>query len=67
MKKYLLLLLTMLTTTLGAWAEEVTFGDGNSTYEVESDGSYTITVKKATDLSAPGWDKWPWKNATKRY
>lgn len=65
MKKYLLLLLTMLTTTLGAWAEEVTFGDGNSTYEVESDGSYTITVKKVTDLSAPGWDKWPWKNATK--
>ena len=49
MKKYLLLLLTMLTTTLGAWADAVGFGTGSS-YEIDGT-SITINVGTAGDYA----------------
>ena len=55
----------MLSVSIGAWADPTTFGTGNSTYEVEADGSYTITVKNASDLSAFIYGTWPWISATK--
>lgn len=65
MKRYLLFIISMLCVSIGTWATPVDFGTGKSTYEDNGDGSYTITVKKAEDLSTFGWDNWPWKNATR--
>lgn len=75
MKKYLLLLLTMLTTTLGAWA------DGNGTFGTRtggdetplstwnlSGGTLTITLNATDDLKQENWgygndSGTPWTNS----
>ena len=52
MKKYLLLLLTMLTTTLGAWAQTVYNFDTESSVTISADGNtITIHVNNAGDFN----------------
>lgn len=52
MKKYLLLLLTMLTTSLGAWAQTVYNFDTESSVTISADGNtITIHVNNAGDFN----------------
>lgn len=66
----LLTIIAMLIVCGNAGATPVTFGTGNSTYEENADGSYTVTLKAAGDLKAME-NTWsygsntPWKSASK--
>lgn len=65
-----LTIIAMLIVCGNAGATPVTFGTGNSTYEENADGSYTVTLKAAGDLKAME-NTWsygsntPWKSASK--
>jgi len=66
----LLTIIAMLFVCGNAGATPVTFGTGNSTYEENADGSYTVTLKAAGDLGNQG-EAWgygastPWIAASK--
>lgn len=68
--RYLLLIFATFFVYGNAGATPITFGSGNSTYEQNSDGSYTVTLKAAGDLKAMEntWNygfNTPWKSASK--
>ena len=68
--RYLLIIFATFFVYGNAGATPITFGNGNSTYEQNADGSFTVTLKAAGDLKAMEntWNygsNTPWKSASK--
>lgn len=68
--RYLLLIFATFFVCGNVGANPITFGNGNSTYEQNADGSYTVTLKAAGDLKSmeSTWGNGgatPWLTASK--
>ncbi len=61
--RYLLIIFATFFVYGNAGANPITFGNGNSTYEQNADGSFTVTLKAAGDLKAME-NTWNWGGAT---